>query len=243
MQPAVPAARLRPLEAPVVSRPLVSANTAPRRFPELSARAWVLGAVIGLHVAVFALVLTQRYAAMKPEAPVVVQLLAIPEAQPPAEAPKVVLETPPVVVPPPVFEIEDRPPSITAVVAENPPPPASAPAAAVVAEGPPTDSAARAPSTVSGGDLSASMIEAVPPKYPYESRRLKEQGTVLLDVQLATNGAVERISVRNSSGFPRLDKAALEAVRRWRWSPTLRGGQPVAVRGVVEIPFALTARK
>jgi protein TonB len=87
------------------------------------------------------------------------------------------------------------------------------------------------------------MIEAVPPKYPYESRRLKEQGTVLLDVQLAANGAVERISVRNSSGFPRLDKAALEAVRRWRWSPTLRGGQPVAVRGVVEIPFALTARK
>ena len=38
----------------------------------------------------------------------------------------------------------------------------------------------------------------------------------------------------------RLDKAALDAVRRWRWSPMLRDGQAVAVRGLVEIPFTLT---
>jgi protein TonB len=87
------------------------------------------------------------------------------------------------------------------------------------------------------------MIDAVPPHYPYESRRLKEQGTVLLDVQLSMSGTVERVSVRTSSGFARLDKAALEAVRRWRWSPTVRDGQPVAVRGVVEIPFTLMSRK
>ncbi len=243
-QPAVPPSVLGPLQTAAV-KPMAPANTdGPRRFPELSARAWVLVAVIGLHIAVFALVLTQRYVASKPQAPVVVQLLSIQEAPPPVEAPKIVMETPPVVIPPPVFEIEDRPQAIKAVVAENPSPPqVAAPAAAVVAERLPSEVAVQAPSAVSGGDLSASMIEAVPPKYPYESRRLKEQGTVVLDVQLTPAGLVERIAVRQSSGFPRLDKAALEAVRRWRWSPTLRGGQPVAVRGVVEIPFALTARK
>ena len=84
------------------------------------------------------------------------------------------------------------------------------------------------------------MIEAVPPRYPYESRRLKEQGTVVLDVLLGPDGRVERIAVRTSSGHARLDKAALDAVRRWRWSPMLRDGQAVAVRGLVEIPFTLT---
>lgn len=216
----------------------------PRTGPGLSARAWILTAVVGLHVAVFAILVTQHYVVDKPKAPVVIELLSLPDSPPPPrEAPVIVMETPPVVIPPPVFEIEDRPPAITAVVAENPPPPqVSAPASAVVADGPSSNAAVRAPSVVSGGDLSATMIEAVPPKYPYESRRLKEQGTVVLDVQLGTNGLVERIAVRSSSGYPRLDKAALEAVRRWRWSPTVRDGQPVAVRGVVEIPFTLTAR-
>jgi periplasmic protein TonB len=47
------------------------------------------------------------------------------------------------------------------------------------------------------------------------------------------------VSVARSSGFDRLDKAALDAVRRWRWSPTLRDGAPVSVRGTVDIPFVL----
>lgn len=220
-------------------------QSAPVRAREpLSIRAWALLAVIGLHVAVFAALLTQRY--VVPDAPplVVVELLSIPPSPPPpAEAPKIVMEIPPVVIPPPVFEIEDRPLTITAVVVENPPPPqVSSPAPVAVAEGPASASHHRMPTLVSGVDLSANMIAAVPPKYPYESRRLKEQGTVVLDVQLSAAGVVERIAIRSSSGFQRLDKAALEAVRRWRWSPTQRGGQAVAVRGLVEIPFKLTPR-
>jgi protein TonB len=50
---------------------------------------------------------------------------------------------------------------------------------------------------------------------------------------------VNDIAVGQSSGFDRLDKAALDAVRRWRWSPTLQGGEAVQVRGMVEIPFVL----
>lgn len=92
---------------------------------------------------------------------------------------------------------------------------------------------------VSVADLDARAVTIVPPKYPLESRRKREQGTVVLAVTLAPDGAVDQVSVAKSSGFERLDKAALDAVRRWRWSPTLRGGEPVVVRGTVDIPFVL----
>ena len=240
-----PAPRLTSVSptSPQPPDPEASARVA-RNLPEMTAKAWVLMAVVGLHVAVFAALVAQRFIVPTPNQPVVVELLSIPNApaQPPQEAPEILLETPPVVIPPPIVEIEERPQAITAVVMEStpPPPPAANPVAAV--EGLPAP-AVRVPAVIPGGDLSASMIDAVPPHYPYESRRLKEQGTVLLDVQLSMSGTVERVSVRTSSGFARLDKAALEAVRRWRWSPTVRDGQPVAVRGVVEIPFTLMSRK
>jgi protein TonB len=47
------------------------------------------------------------------------------------------------------------------------------------------------------------------------------------------------VTVQRSSGFASLDNAAREAVRQWRWAPTVRNGEPVLVRGVVEIPFVL----
>ncbi|EQB31940.1 energy transducer TonB, partial [Sphingobium ummariense] len=97
------------------------------------------------------------------------------------------------------------------------------------------------PSTVQGGDLASQMVAGKPPRYPVESRRKREQGTVVLSLTLGLDGAVEAIGVSHSSGFRRLDDAALDAVRRWRWKPMMRDGQPVRVRGVVEIPFVLQA--
>jgi len=88
-------------------------------------------------------------------------------------------------------------------------------------------------------DLDAKAVTIVPPKYPIESRRRREQGTVVLSVTLGTDGSVDAVEVARSSGFERLDRAALDAVRRWRWSPTLRDGVAVAVRGTVDIPFIL----
>jgi protein TonB len=79
----------------------------------------------------------------------------------------------------------------------------------------------------------------VAPTYPLESRRLREEGTVVLNLLLGTSGRVEEIAVSASSGSPRLDKAALDAVRKWRWAPVMRGGEPVMVRGTVKIPFAI----
>ena len=75
-----------------------------------------------------------------------------------------------------------------------------------------------------GGDLGTQMVSGKPPRYPVDCRRRREQGTVVLALTLGVDGAVQSISVARSSGFPRLDEAALGAVRSWRWAPVLRGG-------------------
>jgi protein TonB len=50
---------------------------------------------------------------------------------------------------------------------------------------------------------------------------------------------VASVNVATSSGFYRLDRAALNAVRKWRWSPMKSNGQPMIVRGFVTLPFVL----
>jgi protein TonB len=172
--------------------------------------------------------------------PTVVRLIEIP------------LDPPQVALPPPDTKIEPVEVVEQAIVAPKPivaPPPVPAPALATVSEPPPVRATIVAPAPsapamagpVSVGDLSAKLLSGKPPKYPIESRRKREQGTVLLSVLLSTAGTVADISVSRSSGFPRLDKAALDAVRRWKWSPTVQSGQAVMVKGIVEIPFLLTA--
>jgi protein TonB len=100
---------------------------------------------------------------------------------------------------------------------------------------------ARPAGPAEGGDLSAKMVSFVAPSYPLESRRKREEGTVVLSLLLSAEGRVADISVSSSSGFARLDNAALEAVRKWRWSPLVRDGQAVMVRGLVRIPFVIKA--
>jgi TonB family protein len=69
--------------------------------------------------------------------------------------------------------------------------------------------------------------------YPLESQMLNEEGTVGLKISLTEQGRVSDAIVENSSGFPRLDAAALEyAKTNWRYKPTDKDGQsiPAAVR-------------
>lgn len=87
--------------------------------------------------------------------------------------------------------------------------------------------------------MGTKMVSGKPPRYPIECRRKREQGTVLLSLVVGVDGGVQTISIARSSGFASLDDAARDAVRKWRWEPTVRNGQPVMVRGVVEIPFVL----
>jgi protein TonB len=119
----------------------------------------------------------------------------------------------------------------TEYVAPPPPPPAK------VVEAPPAPPAPPRPvgPVTLGGDLAVVCPERTPPRYPHHSRRLGEAGTVVLRVELDEHGAVSMASVSASSGFARLDNAALEAVRGWRCHPARRDGQPV--RAIAMQPF------
>lgn len=69
------------------------------------------------------------------------------------------------------------------------------------------------------------------PPYPPISRRLNEQGTSLLSVFIGADGVPQRAELVKSSGFERLDKAALATAMRWRYVPGKRGGvaEPMSV--------------
>jgi protein TonB len=163
------------------------------------------------------------------------------------------LKPPPPPPPPPPAPAAERPPRAAPIDLMDAPPPVIAPPPSPVAmvvpdiapakaesDGPDTaPPPARAAGPANAGDLSATMISATPPRYPVESRRASEQGTVTLAVLLSADGTVIDVSIAKTSGFYRLDRAALGAVRHWRWSPTIRNGNPVMVRGMVTIPFVL----
>lgn len=156
-------------------------------------------------------------------------------APPESQALQTSVQPAPVTVPAPVPRpvvamVPTSAPQVPVMAITTPPAPVASPAPA-----PPAP-----PATVTSDALGTRMIAGAPPRYPVESRRKKEQGTVELALVLGLDGKVESISVASSSGFARLDQAALEAVRRWRWAPTLRDGAPVRVRGIVEIPFVLS---
>jgi periplasmic protein TonB len=77
------------------------------------------------------------------------------------------------------------------------------------------------------------------PAYPAESRTANEQGTVMLSVAVDATGRPTSVSVAKSSGFPRLDRSALEGVQRWRFKPALRDGVPQASSVTVPVRFML----
>jgi protein TonB len=84
-------------------------------------------------------------------------------------------------------------------------------------------------------ELSASCTERTPPVYPKQSARLGEQGKTVLLVELDEQGRVTRTEVKVTSGFARLDEAAINAVKTWHCTPAKRNG--VAVRSVAAQPF------
>ncbi len=108
--------------------------------------------------------------------------------------------------------------------------------------------ATAAPSTSTGKAGSPSLVEPSadadylknpPPGYPRISRRMGEQGTVVVRVFINTQGLPEKPEVRTSSGFVRLDQAALDAVQRWRFVPGRRNGTPEPMWFNIPVRFVL----
>lgn len=77
------------------------------------------------------------------------------------------------------------------------------------------------------------------PAYPSLSRRLREQGTVLLEILILTDGSVGEVRVKASSGHHRLDDTAMRAVKRWRYTPARRGSETIEYWYLQPIEFAL----
>jgi protein TonB len=163
------------------------------------------------------------------EVPLAVTFVALPESTPERPLPQVTVVTPqPVVMAPelPLIEIpNDAAPSARAItIPVAPPPPPAAP-----------QEDRSVPKQVSAVEYVREPI----PRYPPQSRRLREQGLVVLRVVIDERGAASSIEIETSSGHARLDDAAREAVLRAAFRPYVEDGEPRRALVLIPIEFAL----
>lgn len=88
-------------------------------------------------------------------------------------------------------------------------------------------------------DVSLACPVRTAPVYPRSARQLGETGQVRLRVELDETGRLVSSEVAQSSGFSRLDEAALAAVKRWRCHPAMRDGQPLRIVSIESFEFNL----
>ena len=116
------------------------------------------------------------------------------------------------------------------------PPLVAAPAQAAPAAAAP---AATAPPAMQLPSSNADYLQNPKPVYPALSRRLGEQGRVIVRVLIGIDGTAQKAEIRQSSGFGRLDQAALNTVLKWRYVPGKRAGVPEEMWFNVPLNFVL----
>ena len=87
--------------------------------------------------------------------------------------------------------------------------------------------------------FNANYLDNPAPAYPAPSRRMREQGRVILRVLVRANGTAAQVQVRASSGHARLDDAARDAVLHWRFVPAKRGAEPIEEWVLIPVSFRL----
>lgn len=138
--------------------------------------------------------------------------------------------------------VEPLPRPLLAMPAETPSP---APVVAVAPLAPAAEAPARpaAPAAVaapvSPARFDAAYLQNPEPRYPPLSRRLGEEGKVLLRVRVTPEGTVAAVDLEKSSNFERLDAAARQAVARWRFVPARRGDEAIEASVIVPVVFRL----
>ena len=93
---------------------------------------------------------------------------------------------------------------------------------------------------ITSPSVKAAYLRNPAPTYPPLSRRFREEGRVVLSVQVSPQGEAMAVELHTSSGHPRLDSAAKKTVTRWRFIPARRGD--TAVTAWVEIPIIFQLR-
>lgn len=90
---------------------------------------------------------------------------------------------------------------------------------------------------VGGNVQSAALVRQVQPIYPQIARTAHISGTVILHAIIAKDGTIQELQY--VSGPPLLMRAAMDAVREWRYKPTLLNGEPVEVDTTISVVFTL----
>ena len=198
-----------------------------------------LALVVFIHAAALAALLQYEpvRSALSEAMPIMVSLIT---PQPVVEKPQVLPK--PLPVKPRVAQLAPPVPPQIITTTANVPEPAATPAPqppAPIAVAPPPAPVPIAAAPVIPPNFSASYLENPAPAYPAMSRRVGEQGKVMLHVLVNAKGGADTVELRSSSGSSRLDDAALESVKRWRFVPARQGDQPVAAWVLIPITFSL----
>jgi periplasmic protein TonB len=165
-----------------------------------------------------------------------------PPPPPPAE-PKPLVKQPTAAPAPQLRAIPDPAPSPNAPVGAIEPPAPLPPVAAPVVAAPPAPAAPPpappAPPRVELPSSDADYLQNPKPPYPLMSKKLNEQGSVIMRVLIGADGTPQKAELRQSSGFDRLDQSAATTVMKWRYVPGKRAGVPETMWFSVPINFVL----
>ncbi len=97
-----------------------------------------------------------------------------------------------------------------------------------------------APAKVEAPSSDADYLNNPKPAFPAISKRLREQGHVMVKVYIGVDGQASQASVIKSSGFERLDQASVETALKWRYVPGKRGGVPEGMWFTVPFNWEIT---
>jgi len=93
--------------------------------------------------------------------------------------------------------------------------------------------------TVTPPSSEAMRLHNPTPDYPRTSRRLGEEGTVIVRLLVRADGSVAELSIKQSSSHPRLDRSAIKTLKHWRYQPARKNGQAVDYWYEQSIVFSL----
>lgn len=220
--------------------------------PRMDRRIPIVIAVVGFHVlGLWALQtgLLRRAVELVVPVQVLADFIEAPQPQieptPPAPQPRVAPVPKAAPQPRPVVQPAPQPVAIatptpepqapTGVIEPQPPAP-PAPVTAMESAAPP---APPAPPRIELPSSSADYLNNPPPPYPPLSKRLGEQGKVIIRAYIDERGVATKAEVRTSSGYDRLDQAALQTVLKWRYMPGKRAGVIEGMWFNVPIHFVL----
>ena len=187
--------------------------------------------VVALHVlAIATLLLSPSTTDIDNQQSIAMEMVLAPVSNTPAKAQQQTFATPTTAPKSAATKAEQTTPSNAPAAQSADATPAATPAQSGQAKGAPAFSL---PSSEAHG------LNNPKPAYPRLSRRLNEQGHVMVRVFVAADGSPQQGEIKTSSGFDRLDQEALRTVMRWRFVPGQRFGTPEAMWFNVPVNFVL----